>query len=164
MKLQRRLAVSVAFLVASTPAMAFIDPPTIEPPHPTAGLPISLHVRAGGCHGFEDHPHDAELVVVSPGRLQLIVDGSSLAPGDPFCNYPAFTYRFEIGPLAPRSYELELLTRDPFHQSPVSSGNVSFTVSAAWTIPATTPAALVVLGWLSIAFAAGALRHACRAG
>jgi hypothetical protein len=151
MRLRPELTALVFLLCIPMPCMAFIDQPTITPLQPTLQTPISLHVRAGGCDGFYDLSDQAELSSSGPGQLQLIVDGeASLPVGHPFCNWPTFTYRFDLGTLPPGKYTLQLMVRDEldFNEEPVLVGSTSFIVSTAFVIPA---ASLGTLAGLAVA-------------
>lgn len=137
-----RVRCSLLLLVAASwPSLthAFVDTPSITPPRPSSSTPITVHVRAGDCHVFLDDVNEAELVNAGNGQLRLVVDGvASLEPGNPFCIYPVFTYRFVIGTLPAGGYTLQIFIRDTnFPATPVAFGTVSFSVSAT---PSVVPA------------------------
>ncbi len=151
--------IALAAALTSSPAKAFIEDPFVTPTIPTSRTPISVNVHAGGCHGFFDQVDEAELVVTGPAELQLITDGAVPEPGHPFCIYPDYVYRFDIGMLPTGSYTLRLFIRDAFHQQPLPFGSVEFTVAAPTTIPATDRSSLVVLAMIFAIAAAAAARN-----
>lgn len=130
------------------PAQAFIEDPFVQPTHPTPETPISVRVYAADCHGFSDLVDEAELETVAPGQLRLITDGSVLPPAHPFCIWPDYVYRFEIGTLPAGIYTLQLFIRDPFFPEPLPFGSVTFTVAPPATIPAAASPGLLLLGLL----------------
>ncbi|MCI1709234.1 MAG: hypothetical protein LKM39_01695 [Chiayiivirga sp.] len=145
--------------LASPKAEAFVEDPFITPSAPTPDTPIAVRVHAGVCHAFSDDVDEAELVVVGPGQLRLMTEGVNLPPAHPFCIYPDFVYRFDIGTLPAGSYTLQLFINDPFAgPEPVGFGSVSFVVSAPHAIPAASPVGLALLGLLLAGLSARVLR------
>lgn len=125
-------------------ALAFVDPPRIVPQHPTSRTPIVLAVRAGNCHGFVADAGEPELILLEPGKLKFVAAGiASLEPGNPFCIYPVFDYRFDLGALPEGNYSLQLFIRDiSLLGTEVESGSVSFAVSQPRSIPSSSWPAL----------------------
>jgi hypothetical protein len=165
MRLWQVLAGSlIGVVLLSKQAQAFVEEPFVIPALPTADTPIWVHVTAGICHAISDGVDDAELVLVAPGQLQLLTEGVALPPAHPFCIYPPFPYRFNIGKLPVGRYTLEVFIHDDFSSpEPIGVGSVSFVVATPMSIPSTSTATLAVLAVASLALGALAARDSSRA-
>ena len=141
-------------------AHAYIEDPYITPHHPTSNTPISVRIRAAGCHGFSDDVDEAELVVVAPGQLRLMTEGINLPPAHPFCIAPDFTYRFDIGTLPAGHYSLQVFIYDEFSApDPVGFGSVEFDVSAPTNIPIASETSFTALVIALAGFACWRIRR-----
>ncbi len=154
------IAVSTIVFGFTSVSRAYVDAPTINPPIPTVETPITVYVRAGGCHAFVNDEGEPQ-VVRKGNHVDLIAPGiASLTPGHPFCINQDFNYPFSIGTLPAGSYTLRILILDSgYPDAPFPFGSVSFDVHAPKSIPSLLPAGLPLLAAFLAAAAIVAFRR-----
>lgn len=105
-----RVYLCIAIAGASFPAFAFIDPPMIDPTHPTTASNIDARIRTGLCDGFLTLGSlDRELEIV--GQRVIIRAKGFRTTDSAQCNFPPSTFRYNIGALPAGTYQLEIYMR-----------------------------------------------------
>lgn len=149
LRFTRAVLILLLLALASFGANAYVEPPRIAPEHPRADRQISLLVKAGICHGFFDATQGFRQVVRNGNQIDVIIEGSDLYEGHPFCISPEYDYAFAIGTLPPGEYTARILLLDSgLSPTPTDYGSVSFTVSDVQSIPAASAAGIVLAVFL----------------
>lgn len=104
-RLSRTLS-SLLILLCARPALAFLDPPYLAPPHPTAGQTISVNVYGGQC----DLLHDGVFPpIVTREDAAITIVFSGIHEGDPeWCYFGIGTVTYAIGAFEPGEYSLDV--------------------------------------------------------
>lgn len=150
--MNRAIAVilSLAILLASNHAFAFVDQIAVSPPTPHAGQPITISFRSGDCDGV-DTPVVWELVGTGEARDQIVNGLSDLEPL--YCTLGTGTTSIVIGSLPLGQYTIVINFRDIFDGLggiPNPVGSLQFTVGQARPIPTIQPLGVAALAALLI--------------
>ena len=146
----------VICVVASTSALAFIDPPVLVPANPQAGDAIAVSIRYGECDGISADP---PVVTQTGNSIHMLLE--TVHWGDfILCNITPFTSEFSVGTFPPGTYTLQV---ERYYENAVPEpvyevlANITFTVQGGAqpnTLPSTGFLTLLALAIGLVAIAA----------
>lgn len=159
------LSLALVFVATAHLAYAFVDPPTLDPPHPLAGQETSVDIYAGVCDMFTSDP---PVITRTGNNIRMVLQAISAPPSSDYCFYPILTYEFSLGSLESGDYSLQVDREYMSFTGPIVTqtlGVLSFTISNPQvSVPVLGRTGIVGLVLVLLLAAAVALRRRIRLG
>lgn len=139
----RRFIAALLVLVSQT-AQAFVDPPTLAPPNPTAGQTVSVSITSGICDAFTNNPPPT--ITTVGNNIRIVIE--SVSEPDGFCVFPPSTTSvFPVGAFDAGTYSLQVDRTYNSTSGPVTEtlGTLAFVIKPIASTPTLTVWGEVIL-------------------